>query len=178
MIMGTPGRKFEIIRDITEDPENVLNIKDLCEIAGVSRSGYYNWLTSETRRQEKEEQDRKDFDIILQAYLFRGYDKGVKGIRMRLLHLSPPIIMNEKKIRRLMRKYGLVCPIRQLNPYRQMARALKTNNVADNRVNREFEEHGPKNTADRYHLYTLYQCIRLFIHDQRCLYKADPCVCA
>ena len=63
---------------------------------------------------------------------------------MRLLHLSPPIIMNEKKIRRLMRKYGLVCPIRQLNPYRQMARALKTNNVADNLVNREFEEHGPR----------------------------------
>ena len=29
MIMGTPGRKFEIIRDITEDPENVLNIKDV-----------------------------------------------------------------------------------------------------------------------------------------------------
>ena len=144
MIMGTPGRKFEIIRDITEDPENVLNIKDLCEIAGVSRSGYYNWLASEAKRQEKEEQDRKDFNIILQAYLFRGYDKGVKGIRMRLLHLSPPIIMNEKKIRRLMRKYGLVCPIRQLNPYRQMARALKTNNVADNLVNREFEEHGPR----------------------------------
>ena len=142
--MGTPGRKFEIIRDITEDPENVLNIKDLCEIAGVSRSGYYNWLTSETRRQEKEEQDRKDFDIILQAYLFRGYDKGVKGIRMRLLHLEMPVIINVKKIRRLMRKYGLVCPIRQLNPYRQMAKALKTNNVADNLVNREFEEHGPR----------------------------------
>ena len=142
--MGTPGRKFEIIRDITEDPENVLNIKDLCNIAGVSRSGYYNWLASETKRQEKEQQDRKDFDIILQAYLFRGYDKGVKGIRMRLLHLEMPVIMNEKKIRRLMRKYGLICPIRQLNPYRQMARALKTNNVADNLVNREFEEHGPR----------------------------------
>ena len=142
--MGTPGRKFEIIRNITKEPENVLNIRDLCEMAGVSRSGYYNWLASETKRQEKEEQDRKDFDIILQAYLFRGYDKGVKGIRMRLLHLSPPIIMNEKKIRRLMRKYGLICPIRQLNPYRQMAKALKTNNVADNLVNREFEEHGPR----------------------------------
>ena len=144
MVMGTPGRKFEIIREITEDPENVLKIKDLCEIAGVSRSGYYNWLASDSKRQEKEEQDRKDFDIILQAYLFRGYDKGVKGIRMRLQHLDPPIIMNEKKIRRLMRKYGLVCPIRQLNPYRQMAKALKTSNVADNLVNREFEKHGPR----------------------------------
>ena len=142
--MGTPGRKFEIIRGITEDPENVLNVKDLCAIAGVSRSGYYNWLASETKRQEKEEQDRKDFDLILKAFLFRGYDKGVKGIKMRLLHLETPVIMNEKKIRRLMRKYGLVCPIRGPNPYRQMAKALKTSNVADNLVKREFEEHGPR----------------------------------
>ena len=39
--MGTPGRKFEIIRDIAEDPENVLNIKDLCEIAGISTRIYF-----------------------------------------------------------------------------------------------------------------------------------------
>ena len=144
MIMGSPGRKFEIIRNITADPENVLNTADLCTIAGVSRSGYYNWLKSEHKRQEREEQDRRDFDLILEAYMFRGYDKGVRGIRMRLLHLEPPVIMNEKKIRRLMKKYGLICPLRGANPYRRMARALKTGNVADNLVNREFEEHGPR----------------------------------
>lgn len=144
MIMGTPGRKFEIIRNIAADPENVLNIKDLCEIAGVSRSGYYNWVRSEDRRKQKEEEDQRDFDLILEAYLFRGYDKGVRGIKMRLLHLETPVIMNEKKIRRLMRKYGLICPIRAANPYRRMAKALKTSNVADNLVNREFEEHGPR----------------------------------
>ncbi len=43
-----------------------------------------------------------------------------------------------------MHKYNLICPIRQANPYRRMAAALKTNNVADNLVNREFEEHGPR----------------------------------
>ena len=55
---------------------------------------------------------------------------------MRLLHVG--VIMNVKKIRRLMRKYGLMCPIRQANPYRRLAKALKTNNIADNIVNREF----------------------------------------
>ena len=63
---------------------------------------------------------------------------------MRLLHMDPPILMNVKKISRLMHKYNLICPIRQANPYRRMAAALKTNNVADNLVNREFEEHGPR----------------------------------
>ena len=31
-----------------------------------------------------------------------------------------------------MKKYGLFCPIRKANPYRRMANALKTNNVAQN----------------------------------------------
>lgn len=43
-----------------------------------------------------------------------------------------------------MRKYGLFCPIRKANPYRQMAKTLRTNAVADNRVNREFKAHGPR----------------------------------
>ena len=55
---------------------------------------------------------------------------------MRLLHMG--IIMNVKKIRRLMQKFGLKCPIRKANPYRRMAKALATSNVAGNVVNREF----------------------------------------
>ncbi len=61
---------------------------------------------------------------------------------MRLLHQG--IRMNVKKIRRLMKKYHLFCPIRKLNPYREMARNLRTNAIADNRVKREFRQHGPR----------------------------------
>ena len=123
---------------------NLLTVSMLCEIAQASRSGYYNWVNSENIRIEKEEKDRKDFEIILQVFRYRGYDKGARGIYMRLIHLNPPIIMNIKKIRRLMKKYNLFCPIRQANPYRRMAKALKTNNVADNILNREFKKHGPR----------------------------------
>ena len=123
---------------------NLLTVSMLCEIAQVSRSGYYNWVNSENIRIEKEEKDKKDFEVILQAYRYRGYDKGARGIYMRLIHLDHPVIMNIKKIRRLMKKYNLFCPIRQANPYRRMAKALKTNNVADNILNREFKEHGPR----------------------------------
>ncbi len=52
--------------------------------------------------------------------------------------------MNPKKIRRLMRKYNLFCPIRKANPYRRMAKALRTSNVAPNLLNREFEAHGAR----------------------------------
>ena len=116
----------------------------LCDIAKVSKSGYYNWVVSESNRIKKEEQDRKAFDLILEAYNYKGYNKGARGIYMRLLHMNPPIIMNVKKIRRLMKKYNLICPIRQANPYRRLVKALKTNNVADNLLNREFRKHGPR----------------------------------
>jgi len=121
---------------------NMLTATMLCDIAKVSRSGYYNWIKCENNRIKKEEQDRKDFEIILEVYKYRGYDKGARSIYMRLLHLNPPVIMNVKKIRRLMKKYNLFCPIRQANPYRRMAKALKTNNVANNILNRAFKEHG------------------------------------
>lgn len=54
------------------------------------------------------------------------------------------IRMNHKKIRRLMQKYNLRCPIRQANPYRRMAKALRTNSIAENQVRREFRSHGPR----------------------------------
>lgn len=121
-----------------------MKITELCKIAGVSRSGYYRWRNAENMRQARELKDREDFELILQAFQFRGYDKGIRGIHMRLLHLPTPVLMNVKKIQRRMRKYGLVCPIRKANPYRRMAKALRTSNVADNLLNREFSEHGAR----------------------------------
>lgn len=142
--MDKPSAKYEIIHSIVSQEGNLQNVKELCQIAGVSRSGYYNWLASEDKRLEKEAKDKHDFELILEAYSFRGYDKGIRGIHMRLLHMEPPVLMNTKKIQRLMHKYGLVCPIRKANPYRRMAKALKTDAVADNLLNREFKEHGPR----------------------------------
>jgi len=61
---------------------------------------------------------------------------------MRLLHVD--VLMNLKKIRRLMRKYKLICPIRRINPYKQMMREMRTNSVAPNIVKREFLLHGAR----------------------------------
>lgn len=142
--MITKEEKFQLIDNILNQPGNLIQLDDLCEIACVSRSGYYYWKKAADTREKKELQDQMDFDLILEAFKYRGYDKGIRGIHMRLLHHSPPVNMNVKKIQRLMRKYGLLCPIRKANPYRRMAAALKTNNYAENLVKREFEEHGPR----------------------------------
>ena len=136
--------KYGLILEAVRQDGNLLNISALCRIAGVSRSGYYAWLDAAPLRQSREETDSTDFALVKQAYEFRGYKKGARSIYMRLLHLDPPVVMNIKKIRRLMRKYGLRCPIRQANPYRQMAKAMKTSHVAKNEINRQFRSYAPR----------------------------------
>ena len=144
MIRAKPEVKYKLIQEMTSRDNNLLNITWLCEIAGVSRSGYYRWLSAEPVRFAQELADREAFEQILDAYNHRGYAKGVRGIHMTLLHHSPPILMNLKKIRRLMRKYRLECPIRKVNPYKKMLREMHSDRVEDNIVNREFTEHGPR----------------------------------
>lgn len=134
--MATPEEKFKIIEEMISKDNNLLIISRLCEIADVSRSGYYNWINSREKRNEKELHDQSDFELVLAAYKYRGYRKGARSIYMRLLHEG--IRMNLKKIRRLMKKYNLVCKIRKANPYRRMAKALKTSHVAPNLINRDF----------------------------------------
>ena len=104
--------------------------------------GYYNWVRSERARETREQRDRADFEWILEAYRFRSYAKGARGIHMRLLHMG--VRMNVKKIRRLMRKYRLTCPIRKPNPYRRLQRSIRMGSTAENLVNREFESRGPR----------------------------------
>ena len=175
--------KYQIIYDTMQKNDNLLNVAAMCEIAGVSRSGYYHYLSTEDQRMEREEQDRQDFLLILKAYQYRGYHKGARSIYMRLLHMEPPIVMNIKKIRRLMKKYNLQCPIRKANPYRRMAKAMATAYTAPNIVNREFEEHGPRkilltdityiiNSVNGYHVYYKWKSTPvLYVDNYRCLYQ-------
>ena len=88
---------------------------ELCKLAGVSRSGYYRWIAASNQRAIREASDYQDFLLIKEAYDYRGYAKGSRGICMRLKRMG--ITMNRKKVQRLMRKYNLCCPIRKANPY-------------------------------------------------------------
>ena len=142
--MEKTSYKYEVIHDTLRDLPGIFSITILCELAGVSRSGYYAWIKAAPAREKREAQDKEDFKLILEVYKKRGYAKGARGIYMGLLHRKPPVIMNIKKIRRLMKKFNLFCPIRKANPYRRMAKAIKTNNYADNLLHREFECYGPR----------------------------------
>ena len=142
--MEKTSAKYEVIHEVMTREDNVQNVKELCRIACVSRSGYYNWVASQKVRESREAYDRQEFELILEAYKYKGYDKGARGIHMRLLHGEEPVLMNIKKIKRLMNKYNLVCPIRKANPARRIAKAIKTSSIAQNLLNREFRKYGPR----------------------------------
>lgn len=114
----------------------------MIKVAGVSKSGYYGYLRQTETKLIKELKDEEDFESIMRAYRFKGYNKGARGIKMTLENQFH-ITMNLKKIRRLMKKFRLVCPIRKANPYRRMAKALKTSHVAPNKLERKFKDGNP-----------------------------------
>ena len=134
--------KFQLIHDAISKDNNLLIISKLCELAGVSRSGYYAWVKAAPIRAAREEQDKKDFELILQAYKYRNYAKGAVHIHMRLLHWKTR--MNVKKIRRLMAKYGLRCHIRRRDPYRDIMREMQSSQIAPNVIDRNFDAYLPR----------------------------------
>ena len=168
MGIETPAKvKYELI-EAAAMKNSYLTITTLCEIAGVSRSGYYSWIKQAERRRKKEERDQADFELILEAYKYRGYAKGARSINMRLLRQDPPVNMNVKKIRRLMKKYGLKCPFRKPNPYRQSMREAQAGITAPNLVNREFNKHGVRSillTDITYLFYKKERCYLSVIKD-------------
>ena len=50
------------------------------------------------------------------------------------------ITYNLKRIRRIMKKFDILCPIRKANPYRRMAKATKEHRTLPNLLNRQFKQ--------------------------------------
>ena len=68
--------------------------------------------------------------------------------------------MNRKKVQRLMRKYGLECPLRRSNPLRRIAKDIQTNSVFSNKLNRQFSVGRPDEhlLTDISYLSTIMTC--------------------
>lgn len=113
----------------------------LCELVEVSRSGFYRYVSEEAQlnRQARDVADEKIKKIILKAFNFRRRKKGARQIKMTLKN-QYQITYNLKRIRRIMKKFQIICPIRKANPNRRMAKATKEHRTLPNLLNREFKQ--------------------------------------
>ncbi|MEY9970028.1 putative transposase, partial [Lysinibacillus sp. RC46] len=102
---------------------------------------YYRYFTEEAemKRQTLHQADEKVKEIILKAFYFRRRPKGARQIKMTL-EQQYQITYNLKRIRRIMKKFQIVCPIRKANLYRRMAKATKEHRTLPNLLNRQFKQ--------------------------------------
>lgn len=117
--------------------EEAFSVQMLCEIAGVSRAGYYKWLKHKPSSREMENQQLSQTMITL-------YEKvgGIYGYRRLTMHLRRETKqrINHKRVSRLMKLAGIQSVIR-----RKRKRYTRTSpqQVVDNRLNRQFHADSP-----------------------------------
>jgi len=111
------------------------DIRLLCGIAKVSKSGYYQWL------KHADETDKDYDDYLLVKNIFdRGKSKyGWRTIKMKL-EREEKIRINHKKIIRIMKKYNLVAKIRRRNPYKVIMKKTAEHRTFANQLDRVFTQ--------------------------------------
>lgn len=122
--------KYEIISQIS----SLYPVNLLCEIAQVSRSGYYKWIS----RKATPNKDCKIEEKILDVYTKSRKIYGYRRIKVALKRIYG-IVVNHKKVKRLMKKLGIKSVIRRkkfkyINP-----KNLDQGKVEPNLLNRNFK---------------------------------------
>lgn len=140
-MVGRPSEKYALIRELLNTTGRQYSASYLCDVAGVSRSGYYRWLSGESDRAKSEQTDYEQHLLIKDVFERKHSKAGWRVIKMNLERQA--IVMNHKKIKRLMKKYGLVTRIRRSNPYKRLAKATQEHRTAPNVLKREFGQVSP-----------------------------------
>lgn len=110
----------------------------MCDVAKVSRSGYYKWL----RNADKPDKDHNDY-LLIKAIHDKGKGKyGWRTVQMKL-KADMKIVMNHKKIQRIKIKYQLLTKIRIINPYKMIAKKTAEHRTFPNLLNRDFKQTEP-----------------------------------
>ncbi|WP_435303371.1 IS3 family transposase [Paenibacillus amylolyticus] len=108
----------------------------LCKIAEISRAGYYKWKKNIVLREKRADRDTDLKAHILGIHRLRPYF-GYK--RMRTALGKEGLVVNHKKVRRLMRELQIRSVIRKKRPFAGRKPSVLFRNV----LNREFSAAAP-----------------------------------
>lgn len=115
---------------------NKYNLYILLNLAQISESGYFKYKNKILNNQTKEDKEKQDYELIRDIALRFNRKYWDRRISMEIDKLS--IIMNDKKILRIMHKYWLLAKIRRKNPYRNIQKATIEHKSMKNILNRKF----------------------------------------
>jgi transposase InsO family protein len=131
---GGETLKFQVVDEL-RDRHGVM---DLCEYLGVSRSGYYRYLS----RKNKPDKDEEPEEKIRYIYQLRNKTYGYRRIQAELLRLYG-LRVNHKKVLRIMQKLGIQAVIRRKRFYQNQYRTPMGVRIAENLLNRHFHAVAP-----------------------------------
>ncbi len=114
-----------------------ISINIFCNIAWISESWYYKHRKLILTENTKEDREKHDLEII-QSLALKYHRKYWYRIITMLLDSEYLIIMNHKKVLRMMNKYDLLAVIRKKDPYSKIRKATQEHNISKNILNREF----------------------------------------
>lgn len=115
------------------------NTKLLCNLANITRSGYYKWL----KTADDPDDDYDDYLLIKKLFDKGKAKHGHRTIQMKLTK-EMSINMNHKKVNRIMNKYGLFTKVRSKNPYKMIMKKNFEHRTCDNILAREFKQQIPQ----------------------------------
>ncbi|WP_103111007.1 IS3 family transposase [Brevibacillus reuszeri] len=123
--------KYQLVNELRDR----YSVQALCKELGISRSGFYAYLK---RKNNKKDETAKQ--LILSLY--KKYD-GIYGYRQIQMHLyqDHQVLMNHKKVLRLMQEMGIRSRIRRKR--RHMVGSTVSYRVAENRLQRYFHATQP-----------------------------------
>ena len=114
--LSTPQRKDIClwIQSLPAHPDKAFSKKAIFNKCGILKSSYYRYVYDRNygiALQEREKEDERDIRIVFD---YRGYKKGARMVYMMLPELVGRKI-GLRRIRRIMKKYGMDCGIRKKN---------------------------------------------------------------
>lgn len=133
----TKSEKFALIASVAQKRPQT-QVAAMCRAMDVSRSGYYKWKKSAPARAAREAADLEAKAQVEEAFVSHGFRKGSRQVRDSLRR-DQGIVMNLKKIQRIMRKYDIAFKRRRKNPYHAIG-ADGLPKVAPNILDRNFHQ--------------------------------------
>jgi putative transposase len=125
--------KFEFIRDNRPS----FRVEKMCQVFGVTRSGYYAWRKrgKSQRQQENEQLTKTITDIFHGNHQRYGYPRVWFELRLR------GVLVSKGRVARLMRSAGLRS--RRVKKFKQTTNSKHSLPIAPNRLNKNFKVSEP-----------------------------------
>lgn len=114
-----------------------LSVRKLCHIANVSQSGYYSWIN-----REYSQNNLDIINLIKQIFWASARTFGYRRITMELRRKFN-IIVNHKKVLRIMKEFGLKTKIRQTKKHSIVQKKNASWTIADNLLKCNFKSNHP-----------------------------------